>query len=86
MDQMEARRRHFYGVLRAPQEITITSPEALKAAQIAYIGITASDIYVSDVGALNNAVITYEVRDSLGNASCRFTKIWCNFLYQLLPE
>ena len=58
--------KHLYGVLRAAQEINVPSPEVLKAAQIAYIGITASDIYVSGVGALENAVITYEVRDSLG--------------------
>jgi hypothetical protein len=58
--------KHFFGVLRAPQEINIPNPEVKKAAQIAYIGITASDIFVSGVGALENAVITYEVRDSLG--------------------
>jgi hypothetical protein len=58
--------KHFFGVLRAPQEINIPNPEVKKAAQIAYIGITSSDIFVSGVGALENAVITYEVRDSLG--------------------
>ncbi|MGA3288054.1 MAG: Ig-like domain-containing protein [Bacteroidota bacterium] len=58
--------RHFYGILRTAQEINIPSPEVKKAAQIAFYGITATDIYVSDVGALNNATITYEVRDSLG--------------------
>ncbi len=57
--------RHFYGVLRAVNEIT-SSPQVKVAAQIAYISSSASDIYVSDVGALNNATITYEVRDSLG--------------------
>jgi hypothetical protein len=58
--------RHFYGVLRAVGEISTVSPEVKKAAQIAYIGSSASDISISGVGGLENAVITYEVRDSLG--------------------
>ena len=44
--------RHIYGVLRAPQQVNITSPQVLLAAQIAYIGITATDINISDVGGL----------------------------------
>jgi hypothetical protein len=58
--------KHLYGVLRGMQEINIPNPAVKKAAQIAYVGITSSDIFVSGVGALENAVITYEVRDSLG--------------------
>ncbi|MGD1046455.1 MAG: Ig-like domain-containing protein [Bacteroidota bacterium] len=58
--------RQFHGFLTAPGVIIPPSADVKKAAQIAFISISATDIFVSDVGALNNAVITYEVRDSLG--------------------
>ena len=61
-----AKPRTFHGYLQAPGSIIPPSADVKKAAQIAYISTSASDIYISDVGALNNAVITYEVRDSLG--------------------
>jgi hypothetical protein len=78
--------RHFYGVLRAAQQINVPSPEALKAAQIAYVGITASDIYVDGVGALENAVITYEVHDSLGMPVAASPKYGASFSISFFPN
>lgn len=78
--------KHLYGVLRAAQEINVPSPDVLKAAQIAYIGITASDIYISGVGALENAVITYEVRDSLGLPVAASPKYGATFSINFFPN
>jgi hypothetical protein len=58
--------RKFYGVLYSPQAATTVPPTARKPAQIAYISLTNQDLYVAGVGNTENAVITYEVRDSLG--------------------
>jgi hypothetical protein len=78
--------KHFFGVLRAPQEINIPNPEVKKAAQIAYVGITSSDIFVSGVGALENAVITYEVRDSLGLPVAASPRYGATFSISFFPN
>lgn len=58
--------RSFHGFINSPQVSTTVPPSARRPAQIAFLGITNSDLYVAGVGNIENAVITYEVRDSLG--------------------
>jgi hypothetical protein len=58
--------RRFYGIMYSPSVTTTVPPSARKPSQIAFIGLTTGDIYVAGVGNTENAVITYEVRDSLG--------------------
>jgi hypothetical protein len=65
---------------------SITSPGANKAAQVAYISTSASDIAISGVGALENAVITYEVRDSLGRPVAKFPRYGATFSIEFFPN
>jgi hypothetical protein len=73
------------GILYAPGDI-IVPPSARKPAQIGYLGSTASEIYVSGVGATENAVITYEVRDSLGVPITRDQRTYATFSLQFFPN
>lgn len=57
----------FSGIVKAQDAVIGLPPSVKKPAQIAFIGATASNIFVAGVGALENTVLTYEVRDSLGN-------------------
>ncbi len=57
----------FSGVVKPAASVITVPPSAREPSQIAIIGNpTASDIFVAGVGAVENSVITYEVRDSLG--------------------
>ncbi len=78
--------RRFYGNLGAPQAITPPSPTVKNPAQIAFIGVSASDVFVSGVGALENSVITYEVRDSLGNAIEATPRSYVSFALTFFPN
>ena len=71
--------RKFYGVLYPPQVATTVPPSARRPAQIAFLGITNSDLYVAGVGNTENAVITYEVRDSLGVPIDKAQKAYAEF-------
>lgn len=51
---------------RLKERLFQVPPSAREPAQIAFISASTSDIFVSGVGALENAILTYEVRDSLG--------------------
>ncbi len=74
------------GILGAPSSITPPSATVKNPAQIAFIGVSASDVYVSGVGALENSVITYEVRDSLGNAIEANPRAYVNFSITFFPN
>lgn len=52
--------------LRLREVLFQVPPSAREPAQIAFVNASTSDIFVSGVGALENAILTYEVRDSLG--------------------
>ncbi len=78
--------KNIYGTLGAPQAITPPSPDVKQPAQIAFIGISAADIFVSGVGALENSVITYEVRDSLGFAIEATTRAYATFSLSFYPN
>ncbi|HCA82111.1 MAG TPA: hypothetical protein DEP53_20470, partial [Bacteroidetes bacterium] len=71
--------RKFYGILYSPQVSTTVPPSARRPAQIAFLGITNSDLYVAGVGNVENAVITYEVRDSLGVPIDRSQKAYAQY-------
>jgi hypothetical protein len=66
--------------------VVVTNPDAKKAAQVAYIGTSASDIYISGVGALENSVLTYEVRDSLGLPVARSPRYGAAFSINFYPN
>jgi len=57
----------FDGLLIGQDAVIGLPPSVRRPAQIALLGVTASNIYVQGVGALENSVVTYEVRDSLGS-------------------
>ncbi|MCU0454155.1 MAG: Ig-like domain-containing protein [Bacteroidetes bacterium] len=78
--------KKIYGNLGAPQAITPPSPTVKNPAQIAFIGVSSPDIFVSGVGALENSVITYEVRDSLGNAIEATPRSFVNFSLTFFPN
>jgi hypothetical protein len=75
----------IYGILYAPGDISVP-PSARKPAQIGYLGSTASEIFVSGVGATENAMITYEVRDSLGVPISRAERTYATFSLQFFPN
>ncbi|MFA6540371.1 MAG: hypothetical protein WCT99_02120 [Bacteroidota bacterium] len=63
-----------------------TSTTAREPAQIAFVGNTASNIYVSGVGATETSTLTYEVRDSLGTPIDFTKKAGVNFTMQFFPN
>lgn len=60
--------KRLFGRLYSAGTIAPPSEEAKQPAQIAFVSISTSDIYVARTGSTESAVITYEVRDSLGAA------------------
>jgi hypothetical protein len=58
--------KFIYGNLQPPQGIIAQTESQKLPAQIAFISVSSNDIGVSGTGSLENSVITYEVRDSLG--------------------
>jgi hypothetical protein len=71
--------RKFYGFLYPAQVATTVPPTARRPAQIAFLGITAQDLYVAGVGNVENAVITYQVNDSLGVPIDKLQKTYAIF-------
>lgn len=67
-------------------QVIYSNPDAKKAAQIAFLGVSASDIYISGVGALENAVIEYEVRDSLGMPVAKLPRYGATFTVNFFPN
>ncbi len=61
-------------------------PTARNPAQIAFIGVTTPDIFVAGVGATENSILTYEVRDSLGIAIDRAHRALATYTVQFFPN
>lgn len=61
-------------------------PSTRLASQIAYLGATASDIFVAGVGGLENTVVSYEVRDSLGIPIDRQRRVFATYSVQFFPN
>ncbi|MBI3585568.1 MAG: Ig-like domain-containing protein [Ignavibacteriales bacterium] len=57
----------FDGNVKGQDAVIGLPPSVRKPAQIAFINATSSNVFVQGVGALENTVLTYEVRDSLGS-------------------
>jgi hypothetical protein len=75
----------LYGKILGSNNI-IVPPSVRQPAQIAFIGASASDISVSGVGGLENAVITYEVRDSLGQPIDKSKRTFATYTLQFFPN
>lgn len=75
----------FYGKLYSPNNIVVP-PSAREPAQIAFISSTATDLSVAGVGALENALLTYEVRDSLGVPIDRNKRTVATYSMQFFPN
>jgi hypothetical protein len=78
--------RRFYGTLFSPQTTTVVPPSAREPAQIAFDGITSRDLYVAGVGNVENAVITYQVNDSLGVPIERNRRAYATFSLVFYPN
>lgn len=61
-------------------------PSVREPAQIAFISATTSDIFISGVGALENSVLTYEVRDSLGTPIDQSKRALANYNLNFFPD
>lgn len=75
----------LYGKLLGANNIVVP-PSVRQPAQIAFIGASATDISVAGVGALENAVVTYEVRDSLGQAIDKSKRTYATYSLQFYPN
>ncbi len=64
----------------------IIPPSTRLASQIAYLGATASDIFVEGVGGLENSTVSYEVRDSLGIPIDRQRRVFATYEVQFFPN
>lgn len=75
------------GVVKPGASVITVPPSAREPAQIAIIGNpTAADIFVSGVGAIENSVITYEVRDSLGTPIDTSKRVSATFNVSFIPN
>jgi hypothetical protein len=77
--------RTLHGILLGANNIVVP-PSVRQPAQIAFIGSSTSDISVAGVGALENAVVTYEVRDSLGQAIDKSKRVYATYTLQFYPN
>ncbi len=76
----------FYGVLFAPNNIVVP-PTARVPAQITFISSTATDLFVSGVGSSpENALLTYEVRDSLGIPIDKNKRVTASYTLNFFPN
>jgi hypothetical protein len=78
--------RQFHGYLRAPGAINPPSPSAKLPAQIAFVSVSSTDIYVSGTGSTETSAITYEVRDSLGSLIGTNPRAFAQFTLQFFPN
>ena len=78
--------RTIQGVVFAPGVTTVVPASAREPSQIAFLGITNSDIYVAGVGNIENTVITYEVRDSLGLPIDKARRAYATFNMSFFPN
>ncbi len=76
----------IYGTLQPPQAIAVTRPSEKLPAQIAFVSVSTSDIYVTGTGSVENSVITYEVRDSLGILIGSNPRAFAQFSLQFFPN
>jgi hypothetical protein len=78
--------KFIYGTLQPPQAIIAPRASAKLPAQIAFVSVSTSDIYVTGTGSTENSVITYEVRDSLGMLIGTNPRAFARFSLQFFPN
>jgi len=76
----------IYGTLQPPQAILPPRESSKLPAQIAFVSVSATDIYVSGTGSIENSVVTYEVRDSLGMLIGKSPRAFAQFTLQFFPN
>lgn len=75
------------GTVKPGASVITVPPSAREPAQIAIIGNpTATDIFIAGVGAVENSVITYEVRDSLGTPIDTSKRVNATFNVSFFPN
>ena len=78
--------KFIYGTLQPPQAIIPPRASAKLPAQIAFVSVSTTDIYVTGTGSTENSVITYEVRDSLGMLIGTNPRAFAQFSLQFFPN
>jgi hypothetical protein len=77
----------FSGMQQTSAAVIDVPPSARKPSQVAIIGNpTATDIYVAGVGNIENSVILYEVRDSLGTPIDTTNRVSATFAVDFYPN
>lgn len=71
---------------QAPADTTGQPPSVRQPAQIAFAGITNTNIFVSGVGGTETSTLTYEVRDSLGIPIDLTRRAGVDFTLQFFPN
>ena len=75
------------GIVKPGASVISVPPSAREPAQIAIIGNpTATDIFIAGVGGVENSVITYEVRDSLGTPIDTSKRVSATFSTSFFPN
>lgn len=77
---------NFNGTVKPGEQVATIPPSARQPSQIAFISNTATDIFVSGVGGTENAVLTYEVRDSLGLPIDKLRRVYAKFDLQFFAN
>jgi hypothetical protein len=70
----------------APIDTTGKPVSSRTPAQIAFVGSSTNDIFVSGVGGTETSTLTYEVRDSLGFAIDLMRRVGASFSLQFFPN
>ena len=77
----------FSGVQQTSATVIDVPPSARKPSQVAIIGNpTATDIFVAGVGKLENSVVLFEVRDSLGTPIDTSNRVSATFSIDFFPN
>jgi len=77
----------FSGIQQTAATVIDVPPSARKPSQVAIIGKpTATDIFVAGVGKLENSVILFEVRDSLGTPIDTSNRVSATFNIDFFPN
>ncbi|MGB2869347.1 MAG: hypothetical protein WBD36_12910 [Bacteroidota bacterium] len=78
--------RNIYGKLLAPAAVVPPSPTARAPAQIAFLSLSTSNLFVAGVGGTENAVIAYQVNDSLGQPIDKSLRTYATFTTNFYPN
>jgi len=77
----------FTGTLQsAAGDVIVVPPSAREPAQIAFGGVSSTAIDIAGVGGLENAVITYIVKDSLGKPIDAARRVYARFAVSFFPN